>query len=251
MSLKILCVMPASGRQSMVDRAIRSFHSQSYPDKILAVLDNGAEPLNIKCGNGVFVTRLEPDGRMRSIGELRNLVNALATEGALGAQAIAHFDTDDISHNDRLTEQAELLQSSGADVVGFNEMLFWRTGIIPQDERAGCAPLPSASPTGEAWLFRSPNPKTIVGTSLLYTRAVWSKYPFPHNNEGEDTLWLHEKRIKRESVSSMRAKVMAQEEPRMIASIHGGNTTAKIIPSAREWRRAPEFDSYCREKMCP
>ena len=35
----------------------------------------------------------------------------------------------------------------------------------------------------------------------------------------------------------------------MICEIHGVNTSSHIQHGVSEWRRAPSFDDYCREKM--
>ena len=35
----------------------------------------------------------------------------------------------------------------------------------------------------------------------------------------------------------------------MIASIHGGNTSSTIQPTHQQFKRTPEWDEYCREKM--
>jgi hypothetical protein len=96
----------------------------------------------------------------------------------------------------------------------------------------------------EAWLFSSPNPKFMLGTSLCYWRSTWEKIPFEHRNTAEDLMWINKLKAKdKAAVSSLRP------EPRLIASIHGSNTTAKIIPGAREWTRVPEWDIHCREVM--
>ena len=42
------------------------------------------------------------------------------------ADILVHLDDDDYSHPNRIAEQVVLLQSSGADCVGYREMLFWQ-----------------------------------------------------------------------------------------------------------------------------
>lgn len=222
---RVLCVMLANGRQQMVDRAVRCFHEQIYPNRILAVLDSGEKPVLVTRRAGIQVTRLEPDGRQRSIGELRNLANALCIPNE--AELIAHWDSDDWSHPLRLTEQVELLQSSGAQVTGYREMLFWDS---MWKEFSG------------AWLYSMGKPSYCLGTSLMYTRKVWERHPFDHRHTGEDTTWLHK-------VKSVVTASAVSDEPRMIASIHGDNTCARIDPDRKVWRRAPEFDEVCRETM--
>ena len=236
----VLCVMPAAGRQSMVNRAVCCFRAQTYSNKLLAILDNGPEPLVIEAGRGVHVTRLQPGVDRRPIGELRNLVNALALPGVFDAPIIAHWDSDDVSSAERLTEQVALLQQSGAEAVGYGEMLFW-------DSRPGafCG----------AWLFTSPNPRYCLGTSLCYWRKTWERRPFENRDQAEDTIFVS--RVKATAVSSVCGLVNWEngpsyddfEAPRMVASIHGQNTASKIEPGRAEWQRTPGWDNYCREVM--
>ena len=224
----VLCVMPAAGRQSMVNRAVCCFRAQTYSNKLLAILDNGPEPLVIEAGRGVHVTRLQPGVDRRPIGELRNLVNALALPGVFDAPIIAHWDSDDVSSAERLTEQVALLQQSGAEAVGYGEMLFW-------DSRPGafCG----------AWLFKSQNPKYLIGTSMLYHRRVWERRPFENRDQGEDLIF--QQRVKAVAVSS----IPEDGEPRMVASIHGQNTASKIEAGRAEWTRAWGQDAKLRELM--
>jgi O-antigen biosynthesis protein len=211
---KVSCVLPFAGRAEMVARAVRCFEGQIYPNKSLHQLANNGE---------------------RSVGALRNAVNALAD-----GEIICHFDSDDWSHPSRIAEQVALLQSSGADAVGYREMLFWRT------------------PENEAWLYvnRSPKPYAL-GTSLCYWRKTWEAKRFPavvqpHNpnvNYGEDTAWIKGLKLNTEALWWKR-KNQRPADPRMIASIHGGNTSPAYKKlKGPEWTRVPEWDEYCAREM--
>ena len=212
-----MCMLLAAGRQQMVERAIRCFQSQTYQNRVLAVVDNGQEPLQ-KIPGATHWTRTAPG---KPIGELRNLAAALSLP--LEAEIIAHWDSDDWSAPERLTEQIALLQESGAPAAGYHEMLFWD------------------STKSEAWLHTNPVPNYVLGTSLVYWRTTWEKHPFPEVRDGEETRWLL--KVKAARTTAFCSKV----GQRMIAQIHGSNTCARIVPGAREWKRAPEWDSYCRE----
>ena len=243
----VLCVMPAAGRQSMVNRAVCCFRAQTYSNKLLAILDNGPEPLVIEAGRGVHVTRLQPGVDRRPIGELRNLVNALALPGVFDAPIIAHWDSDDVSSAERLTEQVALLQQSGAEAVGYGEMLFW-------DSRPGafCG----------AWLFTSPNPRYCLGTSLCYWRKTWERKPFEATSQGEDFAFCAGlKTVSVTSIFDVHNDTFveclpigdAEKTPRMIATIHSGNTSVayrtELMRQAEEWQRVPEWDDYARKVM--
>lgn len=222
----VLGVMLTSGkRPQMLARAVRSFQAQRYANKKLAVLHSGENPPTVDGGNEIHVTWMPPNGRARSIGELRNLANALSVSGALDCEIIAHFDDDDWSGPERLTEQVELLRTSGRQAVGYHQMLFWdTTGEQP-----------------EAWLYSSPNLRYCLGTSLLYWRKVWEKAPFEHLNTAEDLTWQN--KVKTEAQSSL------GPPPRMIATLHGQNTCARIAKDRREWARHTQLEKDCIEAL--
>ena len=73
------------------------------------------------------------------------------------------------------------LQASGADVVAYDELLFWRdkweTIRIP-DPRTPYFDRPSKRDVSEAWIFRNKGQAT-PGTSFCYWRKTWERKPFP------------------------------------------------------------------------
>jgi glycosyltransferase involved in cell wall biosynthesis len=232
--------MLVCGRPEMTARAVRSYEAQSYQNKELIFFENLG---------------------LETIGALRNKANALAT-----GEIICHFDTDDTSHPNRISEQVALLTASDADAVGYSEMLFWRT------------------PQAEAWLYAHRRPGHALGTSLCYWRETWECKAFADAPKGEcatgeDHLWrlglnvvsvgCFERIVgyttEYSDTRNPQYRIVAQiaqianpariGEPRMIASIHGGNSSnaynieAIIARGGTEWMRTPSCDSYCREKM--
>ncbi len=217
----VACVMLANGRPEMVKRAKRCWFNQNYAgEKRILIYNNSGD---------------------RSIGALRNAANAQTD-----ADIIIHWDSDDWSHRDRIAEQVALLQSGDVgmlpvECVGYNEMLFW-------DQQAAVEvdlDTESAIDIGEAWLYRASIPNYAIGTSMCYWRSTWERNPFPDRSEGCDDLEWFNRGVKIQSESS----IMPMTDPRMIASIHGGNTCSKIDATKREWKRVPEWDAYCREAM--
>jgi hypothetical protein len=109
-------------------------------------------------------------------------------------------------------------------------------------------------PLGEAWLFHNhPSPAYCIGSSLAYWRKTWEARPFPDlpkgkGSTGEDTEWL--KGVDSLGVDSVRA-YQGFGGPRMICSIHGGNTSTQYetIGESRSWKRVPEWDEHCRKVM--
>lgn len=249
----VAAIMLTNGsRPEMFKRAVRSFHSQSYTNKVLIVLHSGPDPF-ISPTEGIQITW--SPGRPRSIGELRNLANGLVTD----ADIILHMDDDDWSHPERIGEQVAFLQETGAHAVGYSEMLFWKhnykiLGYMAADptpviDARGVMIGVSATikhQVGEAWLYTSPNPNTCLGTSLCYWRKTWESVPFRNIGEGEDHQWSLDLSSHR---CMMRACSAGVAIPRMIANIHGGNSFGAIKPGAQEWQRFSGMDQYCMEAM--
>lgn len=209
----MLC-MP--GREEMGLRAAESFAAQTYKNKLLSM-----HPV-------------EPGAR--TIGEERNL--AISSPYAAEADIIVHFDDDDWSHPHRIAEQVELLQTSGAEVVGYREMLFWRSNAVRRSPG-------SLALSGEAWLYRNMRLDYAVGTSLCYWRETWKARRFPSaprkpGATGEDVLFTQGRKVVT-GTSSIHC---------MIASLHGGNSQPYDPENSPvNWTRVPEWDDFCRTRM--
>ena len=239
----VVAIMLTERRLAMAERAVRAFWEQTYANKQLLVIDSGAIPsafIDSPC-----VHRLHHLRDDLSIGELRNFACRSGSEPLQPAEIFIHWDDDDVSHPTRIAEQVAHLQSSGADVVGYNELLFAREvyrGLYEQR-------LP------EAWLWK--NAIGHAGSSFCYWRTTWEKKPFPDlpkpdRGSGEDFQWVQG--LKYEARSG--AGVLDEDgavlvEPALLCSIHGGNVTpySEIIVKSDNWRRVPEWDAYCCERM--
>lgn len=264
MSEPLVCaIMLTKDRPAMAARAVRSFRAQTYANKRLLAFDT-TDPFRAKSyvmaeGFREDVIRASND---YTIGHNRNL----AIQHATWADIIVTFDDDDYSHPNRIAEQVALLQSSGADAVGYREMLFWRDISTEQPrpkypngntkgERAWID-------SGEAWLYSHHRQDYALGTSLCYWRKTWERKPFPdlpkrEMGTGEDHAWIQG--LKAASTTAMADSNpmghIFSREPRMIASIHGGNSSnaynleALVARNTKDWKRATEWDSYCAEAM--
>lgn len=261
----VCAILLTKDRPEMAKRAVECFRSQTYQNKHLLVVDNVSEPDR---PGGVVEYYAAPPERYKTIGELRNFANSHAA----GADILIHWDDDDWSHHNRISEQVALLQASGKQAVGYRDMLFWRyERAVPWDTvSCGCgnryprsgAPCPQCHqyPNGEAWLYSSTDPRYCLGTSLCYWREVWEKRPFKAISRGED--FEFQKELDRVGVTSIGQEIHrsqqfivdAPHQPRMIASIHGGNHVVyepekSAPPPAGNWKRVPEWDDYCRKTM--
>ena len=135
----------------------------------------------------------------------------------------------------------------------------------------------------QAYIYRNYSPDYCIGSSMMYTRAAWERVKFDHINSGEDGRFLQ--RVRSVGVSSLREVACSipaidvtqggmlgtQEpdryrrfipgipefgpgamlpEPRMICSIHGGNTSHYNPEGERNsYRRAPEWVAHCERIM--
>jgi hypothetical protein len=257
----VCCILLTRDRPQMAARAVASFRAQSYERKRLFIYDTGVNSWVTDPAELSGWGHLRVNYPNKTIGCLRNYAIH-----ETWADIIAHWDDDDWSHPNRLAEQVALLQASGADCVGYNEMLFWDERrakvVIPQIDIT-CGGLFGPADThrtfaagapetigGTAWRYRDPVPGHILGTSMMYWRKAWEQHPFDDISHGEDRRFQSKCRVVR--VSSLfgvrdRGPIDA---PRMIASIHGGNSS-RYDPSTDTamCRRAEEFDGYCAEAM--
>lgn len=261
----VVCVMLTRDREEMARRAVECFRAQTYERKRLLIVNSGPCPILTEEENDVDGIS-EPcfvgiDGM--TIGELRNhackYASAHYAESWTRPEIFVTMDDDDYSHPNRIAEQVGLLESSGADVVGYREALFWRTPA-----RIPVRPLEEPMPeyfdikSGEAWLYYTPSPAYAIGGSLCYWRKTWERKPFPdapkRNAAGElgsaeDVLWMRGLKVCGVgSIGECQCHEPAKNHtPRFIGRIHGGNTMPyNVEENPDSWRRVPEWDEYCR-----
>lgn len=225
----VVAVCLTKNRPDMLGRALESFEVQTYKRKRLLIYDTASRPWEKHRGIGVQVWRA--DSAHLSVGMLRNEANEFAAKN-LEADLIAHWDDDDWSHPERLSEQVRLIQATGADCVGYEHLLFWH------------------APAGEAFVYFSNFPNRVCGTSMLYRRWAWEARQFPNLTVGEDAAWQRGLRVR--GVSSF-PEVDFSGAPRMIASIHGRNTNTaypRLLKGGNaQFQRAPEWDEHCARTM--
>ena len=280
---QVACVCLTRDRDVMLRQAVDSFLAQTYENKMLFILDTG---------DGAVSRRLEDTypnhirrwwcrdwygvrGDAKTIGELRNLANTYAVTNTSKDVVIAHWDSDDWSHPSRIAEQVGLLESTGADVVGYNEVVFWR-----DPGACDCNPGPCVGERcglrGEAHHYRDVRKTYAIGSSLCYWTKAWQARPFQKapikpNATGEDWLFIsglncrgvsamatefvgapgYLQRFSRDNVNGAACQLHEAHQvvPRMICRIHGGNTADySNVGSARpgSFARAPQFDDLCR-----
>lgn len=253
----VLALMLTKDRHAMAQQAVECFKAQTYANKRLLVFDTGSVPFVGPDFEFDWLRRQDgeefgvgPESHAFSIGELRN--HAIE---CMYADIIVHWDDDDISHPNRIAEQVALLQSSGADIVGYNQVLFWR-----------CKGYWNTNPVyaqkveyeKEAWLYTRQQSNYAIGSSLMYWRSVWTDRPFkalPTNSQstGEETPFMRDRKVVAVSSNPIGYPDLG-DYPRLICRIHGSNTAhydieEQIKRGSTEWSRVPGWDDYCRKVM--
>lgn len=270
----VCCVCLTADRQQMTDRAVRSFLAQDYPNKLLMILDSGREPFKFD-STDVACSVWCPDYCGWSIGKLRNAANWMAVD-RYGVRVLVHLDSDDLSAPTRISDQVKLLVESAKQAVGYREMLFWDStshircagcGARGRSGAIKCDYCPSEAfeiIEGLAWLYRNTDPHYALATSLCYWRRTWEAKPFPDQMVGSERAWL--KGLDTLSVPgatcvgargrqahTLGVQPWSGESLMMLATIHGSNTSAKIVTTGSnpdgspQWQRVPAWDNRVRE----
>ncbi len=266
----VCCVTLVNGRPEMTRRAVESYLAQTYENRVLLLWDTG-NPLFASTEFAMRDRRLVHWGGMpKTIGAMRNDAIAWALDGPSPLPDIfVTFDSDDVSHERRIEEQVSLLVSSGADCVGYRECAFWDSRQYVGKRDTSVHPVPAVSSkepyanlggsvighVNEAWIYRSHDTAYAIGASLAYWRRTWERVKFPNVNIAEDRQFCA--RVNCVGVSGTGSPPLLRQplpmtsdgEPRLICGIHGSNTADYSKFSTQVWRRAPELDAFCRERM--
>ena len=111
-------------------------------------------------------------------GHNRNRINQDCGAMPSAVTHIAHWDDDDYSHPYRLQHQKLIMETTGADIVGYNE-------IPILDET-----------NGEVWIYKHPTSTWVFDTTMMYRRECWDEIgnEFEDTNTGVETKWLRKQR---------------------------------------------------------
>lgn len=195
----ISCIMPTADRRAFVPQALRCFSRQTYPNRELIVVDDGADGVSDLC-KGVPNVRYTALHGKHSVGEKRNI----ACEQADG-EFIAHWDDDDWHHPERLESQLSTLCGSTANVCGQDNVLYFDVG----HQRAWRYQYPSHAQHKPGW---------VAGNTFFYWREYWSASRFLRVSRGEDTRFLWD---------APRAQVEVSNTDHVVGIIHALNVAPK------------------------
>jgi Glycosyltransferases involved in cell wall biogenesis len=198
----VSCILPTKDRAAFIPYAIQSYQSQTYPAKELIIVDNGDDSTEamVQIHASVDVRYYRVTGT-RTTGEMRNLCAKYAY-----GEFICHFDSDDWSAPERVSDQVARLGEFGV-VTGYNAMLFY-------DER-----------DGQCYQWRlSPPTVYVLGTSLCYRREWWRHHPFKSIRIGEDLRFFQQA-----WQEAHRLVPTASAGQLMVARVHAHQTSRKSL----------------------
>lgn len=167
---------------------------QTYANRELLVVASGAD---VRGG-------LPADERIRyihlagrpDIGTARN-VGCTHASGSI----VAHWDDDDYSAPERLSDQVDRLRATGKAVTGYRSMRF--------------------TDGAQSWLYTGAK-NYALGTSLCYRIDWWRNNKFPAEQVGEDNAF-----VRRAQLAGQLSVVDAGEL--MYATIHAQNTSPRDL----------------------
>lgn len=209
----VTCLCITRNRRSWLTKAIACYLAQSYEARELLIVADGVDVRDlVPDREDIRLIHVEEG---RRIGEKRNYGCGLAR-----GKFIAHWDDDDYSAPDRLSEQVASLQNAGKAVAGY-----WSMHLTD----------------GQRWWFFNFNgPEFAIGTSLLYERSWWAAHQFPLVQVGEDGAFMNEARAAGQLVT-------APAEWEMIASVHPENTSPRSF-AGNNFKPVPaDISDECRE----
>ena len=128
---------------------------------------------------------------------------------AARGEVIIHWDSDDWSAPDRMTDQVWRLVTSDKPMSGYHSLLFW-------DERNGL---------GYRWT--GPN-GYACGASMCYYREFWAAHKFPDITVAEDNAMVVE-------AQKAGGIVSAEGRQMLIARVHGANTSSAQRIGQNNW----------------
>lgn len=197
-------------RLPFILQSIKYFRAQTYQDAELMISCVSPEyPEELRrhiVYDENIVLRWTPEN-LESAGEARNHVNVQAH-----GQIIIHWDDDDWYAPERIADEVGFLISSGKQVVGYHDMLYFRE---------------SDKNFFRYRYQRSTNmPHYATGTSQCYWRDYWRRNQFKNLKIGEDSAF---------SIEASQQNVLTSKDScgMLVARSHEGSTSKPSLGSSQ------------------
>jgi glycosyltransferase involved in cell wall biosynthesis len=213
----VTCLCLTRNRREFLPIAIRSFREQMYSNRELLIVADGENVRDlVPADSRIQYLHLQwPE----MVGTKRNIGCAHAH-----GSVIAHFDDDDYSAPERLSEQVAALREHGKAVTGYHSLTFRESRpvrIMGEDGKF-------RAPLSAWWLWRA---QQAAGTSLCYERSWWEQHAFAAVQAGEDDLFYA-------AACEESAAVSCEGANRICATNHAGSISGRLIGGA-EWEELP------------
>jgi glycosyltransferase involved in cell wall biosynthesis len=115
----VSAIMPTADRAAYAPLALDCFLRQTWTERELVVIDDGAESI-AGLFAGVPLVRHTRFTVKSTVGEKRN-----AGVNFARGEVVVHWDDDDWSAPDRIEEQVGRLLASGKAITGYHRILYW------------------------------------------------------------------------------------------------------------------------------
>ncbi len=191
----ISCVMPTYNRREFIPAAIDCWQKQTYENRELVIMDDGTDSVRDIVSDGERIRYYHVGEKVGTLGQKRNRANLFAH-----GEIICHWDDDDWSAPNRISDQVARLQASGKPVTGYSSLLFWDAA------------------SKQAKRYQAEVPGYVCGTTLMYLRSLWQRHQFEDKQKASDNsfVWPILKQV-----------AASNDCSHMVARIHGDHTSAK------------------------
>ncbi|HME35242.1 MAG TPA: glycosyltransferase [Candidatus Sulfotelmatobacter sp.] len=199
----VSCIMPTYNRRPFIPLSLSCFQAQTYPNRELIVVDDGADPVADLLQGDPQVRHIRLDRRL-SIGAKRNI----ACEQARGL-FIAHWDDDDWYAPQRLAAQLQPLLTDTHDLTGLINSYVLQM------------------PDGRFWttseaVHRRMFVGDMHGGTLVYRRSLWlNGIRYPETSLAEDAMFIRR-------ASETRKRLLRLSNPGLFIYLRHGQNTWKF-----------------------
>ena len=195
----VACICITANRPEFTARAVECYRAQDYPDRRLLIFDTSVTRSATMYQSADIIHWYEDRRPGDTVGTLRNRANSFA-DLIWHPELLAHWDSDDESAPNRLTDQVSRLAGASLAMTGYRSMVF--------------------TDGKKRWRYNG-DPQFALGTSLVYRMDWWRAHKFVSRNVGEDNEAVSE-------AWNARQLVTAHGGDLMTAWMHPGNTSPKV-----------------------
>ncbi|MBE9586619.1 glycosyltransferase family 2 protein [Mucilaginibacter sp. JRF] len=164
----VSCIMPTYNRREFIPNAITYFLRQTYINKELIIIDDGSDSIADLLPDSELINYVRLHTKT-SLGKKLNMACTMAK-----GDIIANWDDDDWYAPHRLEYQVNELLNNGTQLCGINNLLYYDT----------------RRKAGYEYTYPADQRVWLLGSSLCYTRELWSINSYAEIDVGMDGLFV-------------------------------------------------------------